>query len=100
MTIAENLTLALLRAESPKLRIGLTHHRRKTFYDLLAPLDLGLEKRLDTRVALLSGGQRQALTLIMASLAHPKILLLDEHTAALDPATAQKILASDFRKSS
>ncbi len=92
MTIAENLTLALLRAETPSLRLGVTQNRRKVFYDLLAPLDLGLEDRLDTQVALLSGGQRQALTLIMACLAHPKILLLDEHTAALDPATAKKIL--------
>ncbi len=92
MTIAENLTLALLRATPPTLRLGVTHNRKKVFFDLLAPLDLGLENRLDTQVALLSGGQRQALTLIMASLAQPKILLLDEHTAALDPATAKKIL--------
>lgn len=92
MTIAENLTLALLRADVPKLRIGVTRSRRRAFCDLLAPLDLGLENRLDTRVALLSGGQRQALTLMMACLDRPRLLLLDEHTAALDPATAQKIL--------
>lgn len=92
MTIAENLTLALLRAQRLRLRHGVTRERRAMFKDLLAPLGLGLEKRLDSRVSLLSGGQRQALTLLMATLTRPKILLLDEHTAALDPSTADRIL--------
>lgn len=93
MTIAQNLTLALLRSQPLRLRTGVTADRTKRFQTWLEPLGLGLEKRLDTRVNLLSGGQRQALTLLMAVLAHPKLLLLDEHTAALDPATAVKILA-------
>jgi len=92
MTIAENLTLAMLRTQRLGLRIGVSRHRRSKLADMLAPLGLGLEERLDDRVALLSGGQRQAMTLIMASLSRPKILLLDEHTAALDPATASRIL--------
>jgi putative tryptophan/tyrosine transport system ATP-binding protein len=92
MSIAQNLTLALLRSQRLRLRSGVTTDRIKRFQEWLEPLGLGLEKRLDTRVALLSGGQRQALTLLMAVLAQPKILLLDEHTAALDPATAVKIL--------
>lgn len=92
MTIAENLTLALLRSQSLKLRTGVTRDRRRFFQSVLEPLMLGLEHRLDTRVALLSGGQRQALTLLMASLTQPKILLLDEHTAALDPTTAKRII--------
>ncbi|MEZ4868238.1 MAG: ATP-binding cassette domain-containing protein [Caldilineaceae bacterium] len=93
MTIAQNLTLAMLRSQRLQWRTGVTKARRRAFAELLAPLDLGLEKRLESRVALLSGGQRQALTLIMATLAHPKIVLLDEHVAALDPATAAKILS-------
>lgn len=92
MTIAQNLTLASLRSQRLGWRTGVTAARRRTFQELLAPLGLGLEDRLDSRVALLSGGQRQALTLIMATLAQPKIVLLDEHIAALDPATATKIL--------
>ena len=92
MTIAQNLTLALLRNERLRLRTGVTKERRELFYEFLAPLELGLENRLDVRVSMLSGGQRQAMTLLMASLARPKILLLDEHTAALDPGTAIKIL--------
>jgi putative ABC transport system ATP-binding protein len=92
MTIAENLTLALLRAKPLRLRKGVTRQRRITFTGLLEPLDLGLEDRLDARISLLSGGQRQALTLLMASLTRPRVLLLDEHTAALDPTTADKIL--------
>lgn len=92
MTIAQNLTLALLRGERHRLRTGVTRDRMLSYRDLLAPLGLGLENRLEARVALLSGGQRQALTLLMATLTHPKVLLLDEHTAALDPATAVKIL--------
>jgi putative ABC transport system ATP-binding protein len=92
MSIVQNLTLALLRGQRRGLRIGVTSQRREFFRDLLAPLGLGLENRLDTRVAMLSGGQRQALTLLMATLTRPKVLLLDEHTAALDPATAAKIV--------
>ena len=92
MTIAQNLTLALLRDRRLRLRAGVSPERLARFEALLAPLGLGLEKRLHTRVSLLSGGQRQAITLLMATMAQPKILLLDEHTAALDPATAIKIL--------
>lgn len=93
MTIAQNLTLALLRDRRRRLRTAVNDGRRNHFREMLAPLGLGLENRLDTRVSLLSGGQRQALTLLMATMARPKILLLDEHTAALDPATAATILA-------
>lgn len=92
MTIAQNLTLAMLRSQPLRWRTGVTGARLRAFQELLAPLGLGLEKRLETRMALLSGGQRQALTLVMATLARPKIVLLDEHIAALDPATAAKIL--------
>jgi putative ABC transport system ATP-binding protein len=92
MTIAENLALALLRGQRLGLRLGVNRERRGIFADVLAPLGLGLENRLNSPVTTLSGGQRQALTLLMASLANPKILLLDEHTASLDPATARKIL--------
>lgn len=92
MTIEQNLTLALKRGQSRTLRIGVTGTRREQFRELLSHLGLGLENRLDTRVSLLSGGQRQALTLIMATMVRPKILLLDEHIAALDPATAHKIV--------
>jgi putative ABC transport system ATP-binding protein len=92
MTIAENLTLALLRNERFNLRQGVTEKRRNEYVGILSPLGLGLEERLDEPVSLLSGGQRQALTLLMASLGGPKLILLDEHTAALDPATVQVIL--------
>ncbi len=92
MSIAQNLSMALLRGERLRMRTSVTAERKEMFRELLAPLGLGLEKRLDARVSLLSGGQRQALTLLMAVVAHPKILLLDEHTAALDPATAAKIV--------
>jgi putative ABC transport system ATP-binding protein len=92
MTIGQNLTLASLRGQRRRLRTGVSHEREKVFRELLEPLGLGLERRLDARVALLSGGQRQALTLLMATMTHPEILLLDEHTAALDPGTAETIL--------
>jgi putative ABC transport system ATP-binding protein len=92
MTIAENMSLAMLRTQKLGLRLGVNHARRQKLGDLLEPIGLGLEKRLDDKVALLSGGQRQAMTLLMASLSFPKLLLLDEHTAALDPATAVRIL--------
>ena len=92
MTIAENMTLAMLRSQPLRLRLGVNLGRRAKLRDLLAPLGLGLENRLDDKVALLSGGERQAMTLLMASLSRPKLLLLDEHTAALDPETALRIL--------
>ncbi len=92
MTIAENMSLAMLRTQNLGLRLGVNRSRRQKLADLLEPIGLGLEKRLDDKVALLSGGQRQAMTLLMASLSLPKLLLLDEHTAALDPATAVRIL--------
>ena len=94
MTIEENLALAYLRASthtSPFSRI--TKADRELFTDRLVQLGLGLENRMKQPVGLLSGGQRQALTLLMATLVTPKLLLLDEHTAALDPATAEKVLA-------
>lgn len=92
MTIEQNLTLAIKRGQRRGLRIGVTRQRREQFREALAHFGLGLENRLNTRINLLSGGQRQALTLLMATLAQPKLLLLDEHTAALDPATAYKIV--------
>lgn len=93
MEIAENLAIAARRGKRRRLVWGCTHHERQAYRDLLAQLDLGLEDRLSTKVGLLSGGQRQAVTLLMATLKNPKLLLLDEHTAALDPKTAAKVLA-------
>ena len=92
MQIIENLALALRRGERRTLRRGVAKKEKERYIQLLKSLDLGLDTRLTTKVGLLSGGQRQALTLLMASLKKPKILLLDEHTAALDPKTAQKVL--------
>jgi len=92
MWIEENLALAARRGKPRGLAIGITKKERKEFYDKLKALNLGLEERLTTKVGLLSGGQRQALTLFMATLQRPEILLLDEHTAALDPATAKNVL--------
>ncbi|GAB6137495.1 ABC transporter ATP-binding protein [Halanaerobaculum tunisiense] len=92
MTIAENLALALKRTGKLSLSKGVTSQRREKFKEKLELVDLGLENRLDDKVGLLSGGQRQALTLILATIEKPKILLLDEHTAALDPKTAEKIV--------
>ena len=92
MTIEENLALAARRGEKRTLRWGIKKSEREHFKELLRPLGLGLEDRLTAKVGLLSGGQRQALTLLMASLKKPKVLLLDEHTAALDPKTAAKVL--------
>ena len=93
MTIEENLALAYLRANHAKSPFSmLSKSDRAEFREKLAMLNLGLEDRMDQPVGLLSGGQRQALTLLMATLVTPKILLLDEHTAALDPATAEKVL--------
>ena len=92
MQIEENLALAARRGKRRTLRIGITKAEREQYRELLKTLDLGLEDRLTARVGLLSGGQRQALTLLMATLVTPKLLLLDEHTAALDPGTAEKVL--------
>ena len=92
MQIEENLALAKRRGKRRTLRPGITKAERDEYRDLLRLLDLGLEERLTSKVGLLSGGQRQALTLLMASLVKPKLLLLDEHTAALDPKTAAKVL--------
>jgi putative ABC transport system ATP-binding protein len=92
MTIAENMSLAVLRTKRLGLGWGVNRLRRRRLAEVLEPIGLGLENRLNDKVALLSGGQRQAMTLLMASLSAPKLLLLDEHTAALDPATAARIL--------
>lgn len=92
MQIEENLALAARRGQRRGLRIGITKAERERYRELLRSLDLGLEDRLTARVGLLSGGQRQALTLLMATMNNPKLLLLDEHTAALDPKTALKVL--------
>ena len=92
MQIEENLALAARRGQSRSLRPGITRTEREQYRELLKILDLGLEDRLTSKVGLLSGGQRQALTLLMATLKKPRLLLLDEHTAALDPKTAAKVL--------
>ncbi len=93
MEIQENLALAARRGQRRGLSWGITKKERAQYRELLATLDLGLEDRMTSKVGLLSGGQRQALTLLMATLKKPKMLLLDEHTAALDPKTAAKVLA-------
>ena len=92
MTIVENMIMALRRGESRRLVRAITEKDRSAFREELKKLGLGLEDRLTNKVSLLSGGQRQALTLLMATLQKPKLLLLDEHTAALDPKTAEKVL--------
>ena len=92
MQIDENLALAARRGEFRGLKWGVTRKERERYQELLADLGLGLEGRLTSKVGLLSGGQRQAVTLLMATLKEPKLLLLDEHTAALDPKTAAKVL--------
>ena len=97
MQIEENLALAARRGKPRTLRIGITKAEREQYRELLKTLDLGLEDRLTAKVGLLSGGQRQALTLLMATLRKPKLLLLDEHTAALDPKTAEKVLHTTDR---
>lgn len=97
MQIEENLALALRRGKRRTLRVGITAAEREEYRELLKILGLGLEERLTTKVGLLSGGQRQALTLLMATLQKPKLLLLDEHTAALDPKTAAKVLETTER---
>ena len=97
MQIEENMALASRRGALRTLRPGITHKERALFQEQLRILDLGLENRLTSKVGLLSGGQRQALTLLMATLKKPKLLLLDEHTAALDPKTAAKVLEATDR---
>ena len=92
MQIEENLALAARRGQKRTLKAGITREERSLYREKLAALGLGLEDRMTTKVGLLSGGQRQALTLLMATLKRPKLLLLDEHTAALDPRTAAKVL--------
>ncbi len=97
MQIEENLALAARRGRFRGLAPGITAAERKDYKEQLKILDLGLEERLTSKVGLLSGGQRQALTLLMATLQRPKLLLLDEHTAALDPKTAAKVLDATQR---
>ena len=92
MWIEENMALAKRRGEKRSLKAGITDKEREEYKALLKQLNLGLEDRLNSKVGLLSGGQRQALTLLMATMQKPKLLLLDEHTAALDPKTANKVL--------
>ena len=92
MQLEENLALARRRGDRRGLRWGVTRAEREEYHERLKTLGLGLEDRMTAKVGLLSGGQRQAVTLLMASLKKPKLLLLDEHTAALDPATAKKVL--------
>jgi putative ABC transport system ATP-binding protein len=92
MSIEENMAIAARRGKSRGLGWGITKQERETYREALKTLNLGLEDRLTTKVGLLSGGQRQAITLLMASIQKPKLLLLDEHTAALDPKTAAKVL--------
>lgn len=92
MEIQENLAIAARRGKSRRLRWGVTKDEKEKYHELLKELELGLEDRMSSKVGLLSGGQRQALTLLMATIQKPKLLLLDEHTAALDPKTASKVL--------
>ena len=97
MQIEENLALAARRGKKRTLHMGITKQDREFYMEQLKILDLGLEERMTAKVGLLSGGQRQALTLLMATLQKPKLLLLDEHTAALDPKTAAKVLEATQR---
>ena len=97
MMIEENLAIASRRGQFPGLGWSSTSEQHDRFYEMLKELNLGLEDRMTAHVGLLSGGQRQALTLLMATLQKPKILLLDEHTAALDPKTAEKVLNATER---
>ncbi len=92
LTIAENVALAMSRGRRSRFRRAIGSAKRKQIEELLEPIGLGLEQRLDQRVSLLSGGQRQAMTLAMAAVVRPRLLLLDEHTAALDPETARRVL--------
>ena len=92
MGIDENLALAYRRGQRRGIKWGITHREREYYREELKMLELGLEDRLGSKVGLLSGGQRQALTLLMATMKKPRLLLLDEHTAALDPKTAKRVL--------
>lgn len=92
MSILENMAIAARRGRTRGLKWGVTKEEKEQYREILKKIDLGLEDRLTSKVGLLSGGQRQALTLLMATLEKPKLLLLDEHTAALDPKTAKKVL--------
>lgn len=92
MSIEENMAIAARRGKARRLTWGITKAERDTYREMLKTLNLGLEDRLTSKVGLLSGGQRQAITLLMASIQKPKLLLLDEHTAALNPKTAAKVL--------
>lgn len=92
MTIEENLALCYMRAHNKAFSIGVSKKEKELFRERLAQLELGLEDRMKIKMGLLSGGQRQAVTLLMSTLVAPKLLLLDEHTAALDPSTADKVL--------
>ena len=92
MWIEENLALANRRGNNRGLKQGISDNERKQYFEILKSFDLGLENRMSTKVGLLSGGQRQALTLLMATMNKPSLLLLDEHTAALDPKTSSKVL--------
>ena len=93
MTIEENMALAYGRGQKKSAGIGISKAQRDLFREKLSELNLGLEDRMKSKMGLLSGGQRQAVTLLMATLSTPKLLLLDEHTAALDPATAEKVIS-------
>lgn len=93
MTIEENLSLSYCRGKGKNFSIGITKKEREMFKNILKELDMGLEDRMKTKMGLLSGGQRQAVTLIMSTLVTPKLLLLDEHTAALDPLAAEKVIS-------
>ena len=97
MQIVENMALAARRGQKRTLRWGVSHKEEEEYREFLKKLDLGLEDRMTSKVGLLSGGQRQALTLLMATMKKPKVLLLDEHTAALDPKTAAKVLEATDR---
>tara|TARA_R110002020_G_scaffold26460_30_gene85564 strand:+ start:20482 stop:21279 length:798 start_codon:yes stop_codon:yes gene_type:complete len=97
LTVEENLAVAYKRGQARGLSYAMTGRRRRLFAEALEPLGLGLEARLQTQVELLSGGQRQALSLVMACLRHPKVLVLDEHCAALDPRTAEAVMTATIR---
>lgn len=92
MTLAENMTLAHLRGKKANLSLGVRQSLKEEFAALLKPLGLGLERRLDEKIDLLSGGQKQTVALLMATMIEPKVLLLDEHTAALDPKVSERVL--------
>lgn len=92
LTIEENLALAYTRSKRSPFKSAISKKERQTYQNALAEFEMGLEDRIETKVGLLSGGQRQIVTLLMATLVPPKLLLLDEHTAALDPATAEKVM--------